>query len=232
MGLFSFLNPFAREKPNPVVYPPSKPPVPADARRELLALQAKVGLLEQKLKSAEARFHQSVKDGDDQRCRHEMQLDELMTERQRLMSKLDEAQKELAILGKFASVKSDSRKVVYGVSQELRKRWLSIEESVDRHQVVDLLGQPSLIMISENYQLRQVMQSGHAAGGSSAEKLGAQVTDTLRRLLFDDQKLARCGERRVISVWVYADDTMEPGFIFFASEADGGGMLRCFPPEC
>ena len=87
-------------------------------------------------------------------------------------------------------------------------------------------------MISENYQLRPVMQGGPAANGSSAEKLVAQVSETLRRLLFDDPKLCHCGERRVLSVWVYADDTMEPGFVFFAAEADGGAMIRCFPPEC
>ena len=58
MGLFDFLNPFAQDKPNPLVHPPSKSPVPADARRELLAMQSKVGLLEEKLKLAEARFLQ------------------------------------------------------------------------------------------------------------------------------------------------------------------------------
>ena len=232
MGLFDFLNPFAQEKPNPLVHPPSKPPVPADARRELLTLQSKVGLLEEKLKLAEARFLQLVKENNDQKSRYERQVAELMLEIQNLAMRLEAAQVELASLGKFASVKCDSRKVVYGVSQELRKKWLSVDESVDRHQVVSLLGQPSLIMISENYQLRPVMQGGPAANGSSAEKLVAQVSETLRRLLFDDPKLYHCGERRVLSIWVYADDTMEPGFVFFAAEADGGAMIRCFPPEC
>jgi len=232
MGLFDFLNPFAQEKPNPLVHPPSKPPVPADARRELLALQSKVGLLEQKLKSAEARVLQLVSDNKAKESLYETQMAELILQKQQLMRRLEDTHVELASLGKFASVKSDSRKVVYGVSQELRQKWLSVDESVDRHQVVGLLGQPSLIMISENHQLRPVMQGGPAANGSPAEKLVAQVSETLRRLLFDDPKLYHCGERRVLSIWVYADDTMEPGFVFFAAEADGGAMIRCFPPEC
>lgn len=232
MGLFDFLNPFAQEKPNPLVHPPSKPPVPADARRELLALHSKVGLLEEKLKLAESRFLQLVKENNDMKARHNDQVAGLMFDREKLSSQLEGARAELASLGKFASVKSDSRKVVYGVSQELRKKWLSVDESVDRHQVVGLLGQPSLIMISENYQLRTVMQGGPAANGSSAEKLIVQVSETLRRQLFDDTRLYRSGERRTLSVWVYADDTIEPGFVFFASEADGGAMIRCLPPEC
>jgi hypothetical protein len=232
MGLFDFLNPFAQEKPNPLVHPPSKPPVPADARRELLTLQSKVGLLEEKLKFAEARFLQLVKENNHQKSDYEAKLAQSAAEKNHLASSLQSTHEELASLGKFASVKCESRKVVYGVSPELRKKWLSVDESVDRHQVVSLLGQPSLIMISENYQLRPVMQGGPAANGSSAEKLVAQVSETLRRLLFDDPKLYHCGERRVLSVWVYADDTMEPGFVFFAAEADGGAMIRCFPPEC
>jgi hypothetical protein len=232
MGLFDFLNPFAQEKPNPVVHPPSKPPVPADARRELLALQSKVGLLEEKLKLAEVRFLHLVKENNDQKSRYETQLERSSAEITHLASQLQSAHAELASLGKFASVKSDSRKVVYGVSQELRKKWLSVDETVDRHQVVSLLGQPSMIMIAEGYQLRPVMQGGHATHGSSAEKLIAQVSETLRRHLIDDAKLCRSGERRVLSIWIYADDTIEPGFIFFASEADGGAIIRCFPPEC
>jgi hypothetical protein len=232
MGLFDFLNPFAQEKPNPLVHPPSKPPVPADARRELLTLQSKVGLLEEKLKFAEARFLQLVKENNHQKSDYEAKLAQSAAEKNHLASSLQSTHEELASLGKFASVKCESRKVVYGVSPELRKKWLSVDESVDRHQVVSLLGQPSLIMISENYQLRPVMQGGPAAIGSPAEKLIAQVSETLRRQLFDDAKLCRSGERRVLSVWVYADDTIEPGFIYFASEADGGAMVRCFPPEC
>lgn len=232
MGLFDFLNPFRQEKPNPLVHPPSKPPVPADTRRELLALQSKVGLLEEKLKLAETRFLQLVRENNDLKARNDDQVAGLMIEREKLEARLSAAQAELASLGKFASVKSDSRKVVYGVSQELRKKWLSIDESVDRHQLVGLLGQPSLIMISENYQLRPAMQGGHDAKGSSADTLVAQVSDMLRRRLFDDTKLFQSGGHRTLSVWVYADDTVEPGFVFFAAEADGGAMIRCFPPEC
>lgn len=232
MGLFDFLNPFAQEKPNPLVHPPSKPPVPADARRELLALQSKVGLLEEKLKLAESRFLQLVKENNDMKARYNDQEASLRFERDRLESQLVATHAELASLGKFASVKSDSRKVVYGVSQELRKKWLSIDESVDRHQLVGLLGQPSLIMISENYQLRPAMQGGHDAKGSSADTLVARVSDMLRRRLFDDTKLFQSGGHRTLSVWVYADDTVEPGYVFFAAEADGGAMIRCFPPEC
>lgn len=232
MGLFDFLNPFAQEKPNPLVYPPSRPPVPADARRELLALQSKVGLLEEKLKLAETRFLQLVRENNDLKARNDDQVAGLMIEREKLEARLSAAQAELASLGKFASVKSDSRKVVYGVSQELRKKWLSIDESVDRHQLVGLLGQPSLIMISENYQLRPAMQGGLGANGSSADTLVARVSDMLRRRLFDDTKLFQSGGHRTLSVWVYADDTVEPGYVFFAAEADGGAMIRCFPPEC
>jgi hypothetical protein len=87
-------------------------------------------------------------------------------------------------------------------------------------------------MISENYRLRPVMQGGPAANGSSAEKLIAQVSDMLKRRLIDDTKLLQSGAHRCLSVWVYADDTVEPGFVFFAAEADGGAMIRCFPAEC
>jgi hypothetical protein len=232
MGLFDFLNPFRQEKKNPLVHPPSKPPVPADARRELLTLQSKVGLLEEKLKLAEARFLQLVNENNHQKSDYEAKLAQSSAEKNHLASRLQSAHEELASLGKFASIKSESRKVVYGVSPELRKKWLSIDESVDRHQVVSLLGQPSLIMISENYQLRPVMQAGPAANDSSAEKLIAQVSHRLHPWLFDDQKLLLNGHHRSLSVWVYADDTVEPGFVFFAAEADGGAMIRCFPPEC
>lgn len=237
MGLFDFLNPFAQDKPNPLVHPPSKSPVPADARRELLAMQSKVGLLEEKLKLAEARFLQLVKENNHQKSDYEAKLAQSAAEKNHLASSLQSAHEELASLGKFASIKSEGRKVVYGVSQELRKKWLSIDESVDRHQVVGLLGQPSLIMISENYQLRPVMQGGPAAIGSSAEKLIAQVSDMLQRRLIDDTKLFQSGGHqngghRCLSVWIYADDTFEPGFVFFAAEADGGAIIRCFPPEC
>ena len=133
MGLFDFLNPFKQEKPNPLVYPPSKPPVPPDARRELLTLQSKVGILEEKLKLAEARILQLVKENNDQKTSYEAQLAESAIERTHLTSKLQSVHEELASLGKFASIKSESRKVVYGVSPELRKKWLSIDESVDRH---------------------------------------------------------------------------------------------------
>jgi hypothetical protein len=34
------------------------------------------------------------------------------------------------------------------------------------------------------------------------------------------------------TAWVYADDTLAPGVIFFASESDGGQVFRIFPPEC
>lgn len=232
MGLFDFLNPFAQEKPNPLVHPPSKPPVPADARRELLTLQSKVGLLEEKLKLAEARFVQLVKENNHQKSDYEAKLAQSAAEKNHLASRLQSAHEELASLGKFASIKSESRKVVYGVSPELRKKWLSIDESVDRHQVVSLLGQPSAIMISENYVPRQVMRGGHADNGPSSMKLAARVEETVCRMLVSDMKLNQHGDRRAISVWIYADDTIEPGFIFFASEADGGVMIRCFPPEC
>jgi len=39
-----------------------------------------------------------------------------------------------------------------------------------------------------------------------------------------------CGVGR--TAWVYADDTIAPGVIFFASESDGGQVFRIFPPEC
>ena len=106
MGLFDFLNPFRQEKPNPLVHPPSKPPVPADARRELLALQSKVGLLEEKLKLAEVRFLQLVKENNDQKSRYETQVRELETqvcertsELQNLVFRLEAAQVELVRLG-------------------------------------------------------------------------------------------------------------------------------------
>jgi hypothetical protein len=233
MGLFDFLNPFRQEKPNPLVHPPSKPPVPADARRELLALQSKVGLLEEKLKLAEVRFLQLVNENNHQKSDYEAKLAQSSAEKNHLASRLQSAHEELASLGKFASVKSDSRKVIYGVSQELRKKWLSVDESVDRHQVVGLLGQPSMILISEDFDLRQAVQGGlHGADDAAAEKIVGQLDRVLARTRCFDTKFLEQGRLRVLSVWVYANDSFEPGFVIFASEADGGAMVRCFPPEC
>lgn len=233
MGLFDFLNPFRQEKPNPLVHPPSRPPVPADARRELLALQSKVGLLEEKLKLAETRFLQLVRENNDLKARNDDQVAGLMIEREKLEARLSAAQAELASLGKFASIKSESRKVVYGVSPELRKKWLSIDDSVDRHQVVSMLGQPSMILISEDFDLRQAVQGGlQGADDAAAAKIVGQVDRVLARTRCFDTKFLEQGRFRVLSVWVYANDTIEPGFVIFASESDGGAMIRCFPPEC
>jgi hypothetical protein len=139
----------------------------------------------------------------------------------------DSVSAELAALKPFAAVKTDQRRMTYTVSPELHKKWQSIMRDTTRLQVLELLGQPTEILAVSN-------------GGASPIQLVRKGVPALRPELMQHVTTLVVGDgllkdwvRGVVrTAWVYADDTIAPGVIFFASESDGGQVFRIFPPEC
>ena len=134
---------------------------------------------------------------------------------------------ELEKLKPFAAVKTDQRRATYSVSPELHKKWQSILRDTSRLQVLELLGQPSEILAvsSAGAAPIQLIRKGVP---SPRPELMQHVTN-----LVQGDTLLKDWVRGVgRTAWVYADDTLAPGVIFFASESDGGQVFRIFPPEC
>ena len=134
---------------------------------------------------------------------------------------------ELETLKPFASVKTDQRRETYSVSPELHKKWKSILRDTTRLQVLDLLGQPTEILAVSLAGAApiQLIRKGVPA---PRPELMQHVTN-----LMQGDTLLKDWVRGVgRTAWVYADDTLAPGVIFFASESDGGQVFRIFPPEC
>lgn len=134
---------------------------------------------------------------------------------------------ELETLKPFASVKTDQRRATYSVSPELHKKWKSILRDTTRLQVLDLLGQPTEILAVSLAGAApiQLIRKGVPA---PRPELMQHVTN-----LMQGDTLLKDWVRGVgRTAWVYADDTLAPGVIFFASESDGGQVFRIFPPEC
>jgi hypothetical protein len=134
---------------------------------------------------------------------------------------------ELEALKPFAAIKTDQRRMTYTVSPELHKKWQSIMRDTTRLQVLELLGQPTeiLAVTSGGASPIQLVRKGVPA---PRPELLQHVTS----LVVGDALLKAWVAGVGRTAWVYADDTIAPGVIFFASESDGGQVFRIFPPEC
>ena len=157
----------------------------------------------------------------------EQQLDTAHLEISLLSKRYEDASNELEKLKPFAAVKNDQRRATYSVSPELHKKWQSILRDTTRLQVLELLGQPSEILAVSLAGAApiQLIRKGVPA---PRPELMQHVTN-----LVQGDTLLKDWVRGVgRTAWVYADDTLAPGVIFFASESDGGQVFRIFPPEC
>jgi hypothetical protein len=144
-----------------------------------------------------------------------------------LLKRFDEVSVELEKIKPFAAIKTDQRRMIYTVSPELHKKWQSIMRDTTRLQVLELLGQPTeiLAVTSGGALPIQLVRKGVPA---PRPELMQHVTS----LVVGDGLLKDWVRGVGRTAWVYADDTIAPGVIFFASESDGGQVFRIFPPEC
>lgn len=151
----------------------------------------------------------------------------LESEFQSLIKRHDSVSAELEALKPFAAIKTDQRRMIYTVSPELHKKWQSIMRDTTRLQVLELLGQPTEILAvsSGGASPIQLVRKGVPA---PRPELMQHVTS----LVVGDGLLKDWVRGVGRTAWVYADDTIAPGVIFFASESDGGQVFRIFPPEC
>jgi hypothetical protein len=157
----------------------------------------------------------------------EQRLDTAHLELSLLSKRYEDASNELEKLKPFAAVKADQRRATYSVSPELHKKWQSILRDTSRLQVLELLGQPSEILAVSLAGAApiQLIRKGVPA---PRPELMQHVTN-----LVQGDTLLKDWVRGVgRTAWVYADDTLAPGVIFFASESDGGQIFRIFPPGC
>ena len=157
----------------------------------------------------------------------EQQLCDARAELSSLSKRYEDVSTELEKLKPFAAVKTDQRRATYSVSPELHKKWQSILRDTSRLQVLELLGQPSEILAVSLAGAApiQLIRKGVPA---PRPELMQHVTN-----LVQGDTLLKDWVRGVgRTAWVYADDTLAPGVIFFASESDGGQVFRIFPPEC
>jgi hypothetical protein len=166
---------------------------------------------------------------------------ELLADRHALEQKLHDAYEEISSLSKryedvsteleklkpFAAMKTDQRRMTYTVSVELHKKWQSILRETKRLQVLELLGQPTEIVAVSLAGAAPIQLIRKGVPAPRAE-LMQHVTN-----LVQGDTLLKDWVRGVgRTAWVYSDDTLAPGVIFFASESDGGQVFRIFPPEC
>ena len=144
-----------------------------------------------------------------------------------LLKRFDEVSVELEKIKPFAAIKTDQRRMIYTVNPELHKKWQSIMRDTTRLQVLELLGQPTEILAvsSGGASPIQLVRKGVPA---PRPELMQHVTS----LVVGDALLKAWVAGVGRTAWVYADDTIAPGVIFFASESDGGQVFRIFPPEC
>lgn len=151
----------------------------------------------------------------------------LETEFHSLIKRHESVSAELEALKPFAAVKLDERRQTYTVTPELHKKWQSIMRETTRLQVLELLGQPTEILAVSQ-------------GGASPIQLirkgvpapRAELIQHVTNLVLVDALLKDWVRGVGRTAWVYADDTLAPGVIFFASESDGGQVFRIYPPEC
>ncbi len=151
----------------------------------------------------------------------------LEAEHQSLIKRHESVSAELEAIKPFAAIKTDQRRIIYTVTPELHKKWQSIMRDTTRLQVLELLGQPTEILAVSNGGASpiQLVRKGVPA---PRPELMQHVTN----LVVGDGLLKDWVRGVGRTAWVYAEDTLAPGVIFFASESDGGQVFRIFPPEC
>jgi len=231
-------------KPARPVPPPVSPVNQSNPQHELTKTKADLFRAQNQLKSLEDTIKGLEHDADTLTRilrEKEIQSKELLVKQDALEHKLCDAYAELSSLQKryedvsseleklkpFAAVKSDERRMTYSVSPELHKKWQSIMRETKRLQVLELLGQPSEILAVSLTGAApiQLIRKGVPA---PRPELMQHVTN----LVLGDNLLMDWVRGVGRTAWVYADDTLAPGVIFFASESDGGQVFRIFPPEC
>lgn len=135
---------------------------------------------------------------------------------------------EIEALKPFAAVKTDQRRMTYSVSPELHRKWQSIMRDTTRLQVVELLGQPSEILtVTEAGAVSPIQMVRKSAPAPRKE-----LCDHVMSLVGMDLRLRELLRGSGCTAWVYSDDTLAPGVIFFSTESLGGQISRIFPPEC
>ena len=200
------------------------------AQNQLKSLEDTIKRLDNdsaKMKEALGRMYRELDDSHVQREVACANLADALSELASLSKRHELVSDELEKLKPFAAVKTDQRRATYSVSPELHKKWQSILRDTSRLQVLELLGQPSEILAVSLAGAApiQLIRKGVPA---PRPELMQHVTN-----LVQGDTLLKDWVRGVgRTAWVYADDTLAPGVIFFASESDGGQVFRIFPPEC
>jgi hypothetical protein len=235
------------QRPSPIsIAAPQSPLVPgvSNPHHELTKTKADLFRAQNQLKSLEDTIKRLDNDSakmkealnltqhelDDSRMQREVLMRDLehqLFELSSLSKRYEDVSTELEKLKPFAAVKTDQRRATYSVSPELHKKWQSILRDTSRLQVLELLGQPSEILAVSLAGAApiQLIRKGVPA---PRPELMQHVTN-----LVQGDTLLKDWVRGVgRTAWVYADDTLAPGVIFFASESDGGQVFRIFPPEC
>ena len=235
------------QRPSPIsIAAPQSPLVPgvSNPHHELTKTKADLFRAQNQLKSLEDTIKRLDNDSakmkealnltqhelDDSRMQREVLMRDLehqLFELSSLSKRYEDVSTELEKLKPFAAVKTDQRRATYSVSPELHRKWQSILRDTTRLQVLELLGQPSEILAVSLAGAApiQLIRKGVPA---PRPELMQHVTN-----LVQGDTLLKDWVRGVgRTAWVYADDTLAPGVIFFASESDGGQVFRIFPPEC
>ena len=222
--------PFTSDKDEPF-----KPVIPSAAGQprpspsatpSVQAVQLQAELNKVRLELAKA--HETLAKAIEESKVKESELSALNHYLRSMKEELECAQSELEQLRPFAAVKSEARRVTYTVSPELHKKWQSIMRDTTRLQVVELLGQPSEILtVTEAGAVSPIQMVRKSAPAPRKE-----LCDHVMSLVGMDLRLRELLRGSGCTAWVYSDDTLAPGVIFFSTESVGGQISRIFPPEC
>jgi hypothetical protein len=229
--------PIRRPNPTTVSAAPSSVPISQNSSLELAKTKSDLSKAQTQVKSLEdqlremkhvnTELNKEVARLQERTANLELQARELEYHLHDFQVRHDSVSAELAALKPFAAVKTDQRRMIYTVSPELHKKWQSIMRDTTRLQVLELLGQPTEILAvsSGGASPIQLVRKGVPA---PRPELMQHVTN----LVVGDGLLKDWVRGVGRTAWVFADDTLAPGVIFFASESDGGQVFRIFPPEC
>lgn len=202
----------------------SRPSPSAPPSVQAVQLQAELN----KAKHELAKAHEALAKAIEESKVKESELSALNHYVRSMKEELECAQSELEQLRPFAAMKSEARRVTYTVSPELHKKWQSIMRDTTRLQVVELLGQPSEILtVTEAGAVSPIQMVRKSAPAPRKE-----LCDHVMSLVGMDLRLRELLRGSGCTAWVYSDDTLAPGVIFFSTESLGGQISRIFPPEC
>lgn len=228
--------PFKPVIPSAAGQPRPSPPTPPSV--QAVQLQAELNKAKHELAKAHetlATWNSLLKSKDDELAKifavivdKDSELNTLGHQLLSLKQQLECAQGELEQLRPFAAVKSEARRITYTVSPDLHKKWQSIMRDTTRLQVVELLGQPSEILtVTEAGAVSPIQMVRKSAPAPRKE-----LCDHVMSLVGMDLRLRELLRGSGCTAWVYSDDTLAPGVIFFSTESVGGQISRIFPPEC